>query len=97
MGEVGSQKKTSTDDDLTITSSNVAALLQSDGEMSLDASGLSPSTSKILAKIQWAVVRNADDVVAGELPSITQNPDNPLQATVSLNAMGSFKRDLLLR
>ena len=57
--------------------------------MSLSALGLSSSTPKILARIGWVVVENTADV-SGEAPGVTQNADDPLQATVGLNGRGSF-------
>lgn len=88
--ELNGQKAVSTDDDLAITNSNVFAALQTFDLMSLQVSGLSPSTSKVLSRINWTVERNSDDEVTGALPILTQDPTDPLRATITMGAVGSF-------
>jgi hypothetical protein len=90
IGEVGSQKQVSTDDDLSITAANVVAVPQSNGVMLMTAAGLSPATAAVLDGIKWTIVRNSADIAAGADPTITQDASKPLQATVDLNGEGSF-------
>ena len=89
-GKLGSESRTSLDNHLAITNSNVFAVPQSNGKMALTADHLNSSAPSVLQDIKWVVERNAADRVTASLPSLVQNSSNRLEANVGLNSVGSF-------
>ncbi len=88
---VGSQRQTSSDDDLAITDANVFAVPTGLGEINLAAIGLTPATRQVLEDVKFAVVRNATDVKTGINPTVFSAAGTPLLATLTLlGEVGSF-------
>jgi hypothetical protein len=92
-GTIGNQSQTSTGSTLNITNTNVFAVPQSSGYISLLGEGLASDTQGISGLIHWAIQRNTSDVAAGALPTLQadpSDPNNPLKEQVSMNGVGSF-------
>ena len=88
---IGDENKTTKNNDLAITPGNLfAAVRSTDATMGLEGINLDPETPQIMQKLRWAVVRNAADVATGPDPTVTQSASDPLRATLSLDAEGSF-------
>jgi hypothetical protein len=87
---VGSQKKTSTDEKLSISDQNVFATPRSSGVMSIVADNPTSTSSAFQQGVRWAIARNVDDVFKTPTPQLTMNASDHLSVKLTLNGLGSF-------
>jgi|SRR5690242_6426283 len=86
----GKDPNYSTSQSLNFVQNAPFAIPEQVGILSLTVNGLQPDTPQTRSRIKWAVRRNPDDILSGPNPSLTIDPNNPLNATLGSNAQGSF-------
>ncbi|MGH7143647.1 MAG: hypothetical protein ACREJ2_05860 [Planctomycetota bacterium] len=77
-----------TQSDTTIEFKDTVVVMRNAGPVEVTAKGLSPAAA--INKVRWHIVQNVNDSVPQVDLPIMQDPNNPLKATVTPNAPGSF-------
>ena len=87
---IGDQSKSSSSKSLDFGDNPPAVIPRKAGVFNLQIDGLQPNTPETRARIKWSVRRNPNDVLTGSNPVLTVDPSDPLKASLTTDAQGSF-------